>query len=471
MSIPLFTNVDPNALPSEFNTLIEQINTMTTGSQVVPFLYVVASNDSSGVTDTAAVVAALSALQPGQVLYFVESAHPFYINPTTIPDNADIVLAGLGTPTIKPGTNGGTTPPYIFASYQYSHSSTSPSTGNPCHLRDLIFVGANNCPTAIISMSWNSFIERINVSNFASHGFVVSNTNSGGSAIPGTIVNNVFSKCKFWNNGGDGLRMSDSSGNTITDMVVDSCYMYGNTGQGYGASSTWAGCCFVNNHLYGNGIYDIDVISFGIGSRITNNQFETGVRLQGPYLNHGVFGPGNIMNGPITVLFNGAAGAQTWVLKSNTYKGYSGSYGYILHYYFDPSRVIVSEDESFDTNTPFQWSNGSSTGIIYVRNGFSANYNSSGVQGSPLYLEGQANATGGTQLPQRISGTFTANGTTAVVVSAPAISSNSSITFTLKTIGGTPAGSPYLSSITPGTGFSVKCASGDTSTYNWTIVG
>jgi hypothetical protein len=69
------------------------------------------------------------------------------------------------------------------------------------------------------------------------------------------------------------------------------------------------------------------------------------------------------------------------------------------------------------------------------------------------------------------SGTFVANGATAVVVAAPSLTANSTVTFGINTIGGTPAGAPFMSAATPGTGFSVKVAAGDTSTYNYTIWG
>ena len=68
-------------------------------------------------------------------------------------------------------------------------------------------------------------------------------------------------------------------------------------------------------------------------------------------------------------------------------------------------------------------------------------------------------------------GTFIANGATAVVVAAPVVTANSQVDITLKTVGGTPAGAPFLSAITPGTGFSVKSAAGDTSVYNYAIIG
>jgi hypothetical protein len=73
--------------------------------------------------------------------------------------------------------------------------------------------------------------------------------------------------------------------------------------------------------------------------------------------------------------------------------------------------------------------------------------------------------------PTTASGTFVANGATAVVVADTNVTANSVINFGLKTVGGTPAGAPFLSAVTAGTGFSVKVAAGDTSTYNYQIVG
>lgn len=70
-----------------------------------------------------------------------------------------------------------------------------------------------------------------------------------------------------------------------------------------------------------------------------------------------------------------------------------------------------------------------------------------------------------------VTGTFTATGATAVVVANTNVTANSVIVYTLKTVGGTPAAKPYESAITAGTGFSVKAAAGDTSVYNYTIIG
>lgn len=68
------------------------------------------------------------------------------------------------------------------------------------------------------------------------------------------------------------------------------------------------------------------------------------------------------------------------------------------------------------------------------------------------------------------SGTFTANGATPVTVANPAVTANSLVIFTLKTVGGTVGAIPRCVTITPGTGFNVNCTASDTSVYNYRII-
>jgi hypothetical protein len=69
------------------------------------------------------------------------------------------------------------------------------------------------------------------------------------------------------------------------------------------------------------------------------------------------------------------------------------------------------------------------------------------------------------------TGTVIANGVTAVVVADTRVDANSVIIFTLKTASGSAAGGPpFVSAITPGTGFSVKSVANDASTYNYVIL-
>ena len=72
---------------------------------------------------------------------------------------------------------------------------------------------------------------------------------------------------------------------------------------------------------------------------------------------------------------------------------------------------------------------------------------------------------------QYARGTVTLNGATPVTVSVPNMTANSDINFTLKTVGGNVGSAPAIQTITPGTGFTVQGQAGDTSTYNFSIMG
>lgn len=66
--------------------------------------------------------------------------------------------------------------------------------------------------------------------------------------------------------------------------------------------------------------------------------------------------------------------------------------------------------------------------------------------------------------------TFTANGTTPVVISFPSITANSIVLYGLNTVGGTVGALPTTKTITPGTGFTVAATASDTSIYNYRVI-
>lgn len=68
------------------------------------------------------------------------------------------------------------------------------------------------------------------------------------------------------------------------------------------------------------------------------------------------------------------------------------------------------------------------------------------------------------------SGTVTLTEATPVVVAAATVTANSTIVFTLKTVGGTVGAYPAVQTITPGTGFTVAGSASDTSVYNFTVI-
>lgn len=68
-------------------------------------------------------------------------------------------------------------------------------------------------------------------------------------------------------------------------------------------------------------------------------------------------------------------------------------------------------------------------------------------------------------------GTVTLNGTSQVTVANTAVTANSIIVFTLKTVGGTVGAQPVVDTITAGTGFTCKGTASDTSVYNYRVIG
>jgi hypothetical protein len=67
-------------------------------------------------------------------------------------------------------------------------------------------------------------------------------------------------------------------------------------------------------------------------------------------------------------------------------------------------------------------------------------------------------------------GTFTLAGSTGYTVATTAVTANSRIFLTIQAPGGTPGGIAFVSGRTAGTSFTVKGASGDSSTVAWLIV-
>lgn len=96
-------------------------------------------------------------------------------------------------------------------------------------------------------------------------------------------------------------------------------------------------------------------------------------------------------------------------------------------------------------------------------------YQNTNTQASPTWAPLTATAA---QLAALLPpGTFTINGTSPVTVTDAAITANSQILITLKTVGGTVGAIPHVETITPGTGFTVVGTASDTSTYNYTVIG
>lgn len=72
---------------------------------------------------------------------------------------------------------------------------------------------------------------------------------------------------------------------------------------------------------------------------------------------------------------------------------------------------------------------------------------------------------------QLIGTTGTCNGATPVTVTNTNVTADSTILFTLKTVGGTVGAVPSVKTKTAATGFTFACTASDTSIYNYLILG
>lgn len=68
-------------------------------------------------------------------------------------------------------------------------------------------------------------------------------------------------------------------------------------------------------------------------------------------------------------------------------------------------------------------------------------------------------------------GTVTVTGATAATVADTNVTTYSQVTFTLRSVGGTVGAIPKVTTITPGTGFTVVAITADQSVYNYNILG
>ncbi len=93
------------------------------------------------------------------------------------------------------------------------------------------------------------------------------------------------------------------------------------------------------------------------------------------------------------------------------------------------------------------------------------------ISTSPVVVPGSFNYNGGpqTSVVQAHGGTFTCTSSGVITVANTAVTANSVFLFGTKT-----AGSPAaftVSTVTVGTSFAVTCGSGDTTVYNYIILG
>jgi hypothetical protein len=94
------------------------------------------------------------------------------------------------------------------------------------------------------------------------------------------------------------------------------------------------------------------------------------------------------------------------------------------------------------------------------------------IQTSPVVVPGAFVYMGGPQSTavRASGGTFTCTSSGAITVTNTNVTANSVFLFGTKTVGGTPAAFA-VTTVTVGTSFIVTCGSGDTTQYNYIVLG
>jgi hypothetical protein len=94
------------------------------------------------------------------------------------------------------------------------------------------------------------------------------------------------------------------------------------------------------------------------------------------------------------------------------------------------------------------------------------------IRTSPVVVPGSFNYNGGpqTSVVPSSGGTFTCTSSGTITVANANVTANSIVIVTVKTAA-SPGATPFIATITPGTGYTITCASGDTSVYNYIVLG
>lgn len=170
--------------------------------------------------------------------------------------NQTIVLLGdrsyLGdsrTGTVIRQANGSNLPA-MLASDSWNADTTY--TGGPIRIADLTLDGnsrSNSGTNALVTRSWLTVIEELQVENAPSDGIQITNLSKNGVALTTTQVNGRISNCFVTNSGGTGIHIVDT-GNSVTDWdLLDSWVAY--SGQSAIYMDNAAGWKIRGNHVYG----------------------------------------------------------------------------------------------------------------------------------------------------------------------------------------------------------------------------
>lgn len=347
---------------------------------------------TGGANDTVALQAAFNnartiSLMPGRVYNVTNLTRPLTSNWTLLMNGAEIrAVAGGDTY-------------YLFADIR--HVTNIPNAQSPGTIVGPgTFNGNGIVNHAIIWQGWRSSIGlgvAIEVKGATSHGVKFAARIRAGNTFPSSsLVNSAFNLHSH-HNGGWGFYVDDPLRNNATDGELRGRY-YGNMGGAYiDAGAGW----------------DISIQSYsntaggtGTGTGLELNGAGQGTRIYSCYLdeadyallirnniNVGIIpvGPGNIFKqGKVSNKGTGNTAPNGLRSFGNTYQ--SGARLY--HEYFAPSRKNYSDGDTFESDTPAEWHDTSSTGEVIFSRAF--------LRPSGRMIEGVFNAVNRSRVPYSV---------------------------------------------------------------------
>jgi len=267
---------------------------------------------------------------------------------------------------------------YLIASAAYVNNSTS---GNdPIQWSGIRVWSDGPCDNALVWYGYGSIFDK---GYFWSQGsgdaLVITGNGISGSTSSGTLVENKIKNNIIRGNFSNGSFAVRDTGNKLTDMFIQSNIMR----DGDIFIQTTAGANITDNHMYGSA--SIDVRGMSVGTLIADNYVENEIEFNNCLDESVVIGPGNNFNGRVTYSF-GASGKRM-TSKSNRYYGIAD----IFHNFFGSDKLLYSLNDTFETATPYNFSNPGSTGRITAKDCHAYNLSPDGA-----LLEGsRTGATGG----------------------------------------------------------------------------
>lgn len=320
--------------------------------------------------DTAAFV---SALASGKSLMLMP-ARVYLVDNLTLPDVTGLEIRGFGS-TIKKRSGGDSH--YLAASGNYLANLNY--TQVPVRIENVIFDAAGLAENALILQSWNSDIMDVDCTGATHDGLLLTAKTRDGTALSSSLVNNRF-KVRCHGNGHYGFHCLDGTRNKATDgTIFPGSKFYDNGGYGIQVDAG-AGWEIASARTYNNG-GGIAFNGVGIGTRIHDCYIDDGIGALGAalptgedysaavicsaHLSYGTLPVRScVVTGPITSFGSGDTAPYGIWSESNQYRGDA----HLLHQYWGDDHISFSLNDVFDTATPFRWHNGSSPGLMNVRN-------------------------------------------------------------------------------------------------------